>query len=112
MTPMIDFCPIDAPEVNKADVGALNAFMGGGDLRSPEHAIRLLCTLRSIVAHSGATDFPSACSDCFCNGTVLDACTEYNHMDPEYWRNWRNTGDEVRFIIAATAAALRKGGDR
>lgn len=93
---MSAYRPIVAPQVNDRDVAALNAFMGGGELRSAEEAVRLLCTLRSVVAHSGATDFPSACSDCFC---------VTNRMDPEYWRN---TGDEVRFIIAATERALRK----
>ena len=92
----MSYRPIASEAVRASDVANLNAFMAGGELRSPEEAMRLLCTLRSIVAYSGATEFPGTCSDCFCGD---------GRMGTEYWRN---SGDELRFIIAATEKALRK----
>ncbi|QXC59356.1 hypothetical protein KSP35_13180 [Aquihabitans sp. G128] len=89
------FQPIVSPQVLEADVDRLNAFMGSDrPLASVDEALLLLCTLRSVVAHSGVTNFPSAPDDCVCGrGPAM---------------GFQNQGESLRFVIAATERALRE----
>lgn len=78
--------------VDGADVDRLERFLAGGPLADPSDAIGVLCTLRSIVVHSGATDWPGVADDCICDRIKI--------------QNWRSDGQGIRFIITATLSAL------
>ena len=91
--------PLASPDVDDGDVRMLNEFMAGKDLTTPDEAIRLLCILRTIVARTDASSFPNTPCDCFC---------EKGRAARDRGWGWQDSGDELRFIIAATEKALRK----
>lgn len=78
--------------VNDKDVDRLERFLEGGPLAGPNDALNVLCTLRAIVVHSGATDWPSVPDDCICGRIKI--------------QNWQSDGQGIRYIITATLAAL------
>lgn len=88
--------PLESPDVADDDLRMLNEFMAGKAVTTPDEAIQLLCILRTIVARTDASTWPETPCDCFCRkGRIRE----------EYWQD---SGDELRFIIAATEKALRK----
>lgn len=87
----------DWADVDPLGLEKLRALMAGGPLATPDQAHFILCTLRSIVAHSGATDFPASPDDCICG------------RGPFQGDAWRNAGQSLRFIVAATLDKLPAG---
>ena len=98
-----------SPVVEQSPWAEVDAFLTNDDpIETPEQAIRLLCMLQAQVADEGPTDFPSTSADCWCGereSRVSDMVAE--HGRDEWIRNYfRNSGDEIRFIIRTTRAAL------
>ena len=92
----------EAPDV---DTTKLEAFLASDEpIEHWKDAIELLCILKAVVCHSGVTDFPSSSSDCFCPDRMAQKERDYGvGWEKDYWRN---SGDEIRFIITATKVAL------
>jgi hypothetical protein len=101
VTAPIDLATVPgAPGLNSPDLATLAQFVEGDDrVSSPHHAVELLCILKTLVANSGVTHFPSAPADCFCGA-----------VDKTEPGSFLNDGDELRFIIRATAHALVEAG--
>jgi hypothetical protein len=69
--------------VGDTDMAALLSFANSGrPLAIRDDAVRLLCVLQALVAHSGVAEFPSRPCDCFCAARA--------HIE-----HWRNDGEGV-----------------
>lgn len=66
---------------------------------SPHDLTTKFCILRSVVANSGAINFPAQPCDCFCD------------VDPEE-SDWHDRGDAFRFIVEAVRTALQTPASR
>lgn len=95
--------------VRASDQATLDGFLVSGDsVESPEQAIELLCILRAEVGESGVTRFPDTSSDCFC-GKFERSVRSMDRSHEDFVRTyWRNSGDELRFIIRTVREALAK----
>ena len=83
-------------ELRDSDAGALQAAMvSTWRPENPQDLIDMLCILKSVIARSGVTGFPSHEADCFCR---------YRGRAGEYYQD---SGDIFRFIAEAVRTALQ-----